>query len=268
MVLTTTGHIALAKSVMDQTLFLAWGELPSFIYAPVSITANEGAASSGSLVAGDYNYYITSTTPLGESLVSSVTPITVLNSNSSVVLSWGAVTGASGYNIYGRVAGNIFKIGSTTNTNFVDDGSVTSGSAIPSSNTTSATPWTTSPDLPNINHTQLYGEVGRRKILVKKYVLPDENGPYVTTQGRWSESATPTKHVYLYAGFDLADAQDKIIYQFGLFMDTIPATGYENHNYLLPGQISDIGRILSLENVSPIYRNASTREVHEIVMTF
>lgn len=268
MILTDVGHIALAESIMAQDMHLAWGDLPPYLPAPANLNGVAGA--SGVLPASSYTYQVTAINPEGETTPS--TPVTVVTgSNGSAALNWQAVSGATGYNIYGRTSDNLKLIGSTNaaTLTFTDTGVATLGTASPPlTNTTSAGQWTNAPANPKAAHYQLYNELGRRKVLLKKYVNPDDQGEYVTSQGRWSESLVPTKHIFVQVSFDLTDAATNTIYQFGLFLSTVPTPGNENQYYLTPAMIANPGIMLALENTPPIFRNASTREVHEIVMTF
>jgi hypothetical protein len=81
----------------------------------------------------------------GTSLASTQTSETTGNSGSNintVTVNWGAVTGATGYVIYGRTTGAELKIGTVSGnstTTFVDDGSVTPAGALPTSATSNVT---------------------------------------------------------------------------------------------------------------------------------
>lgn len=268
MVLTTSGHIAIASAIKSQTLHLAWGDLPDFLSAP-TVASAVVLTGQGSLQSGLYNYVVTAINNVGETTVSPVCEVTISEGASAVSLTWPSVTGAKGYRVYGRTPNSTYYlISEVTTTTFIDLGTSVGTTAAPSANTTSLETWTTTPPTPTTSYTSLCRELGRRKASIVKYVTPDDNGAYLTTQGRWSESSVPTKHIYVYVGFDLNDAVDSTIYQFGLFIGTVAITGYENALYLTPDLISSTGSLLALENVSPIYRNSSTREVHELVMTF
>lgn len=120
----------------------------------------------------------------------------------------------------------------------------------------------------NFNILELINEVGRRQVTFKAYAFEDPSGTIVAQGRTWSLSSTPTRHLYLQYKFDPGDASDKIIYQLGIFMGTVPTVGNENLQYLIPQQIQDFGTILTIENVEPYPRNPSTREMLEIVITF
>ena len=125
-----------------------------------------------------------------------------------------------------------------------------------------------SPEPVNLGQTQLTKEVGRRKVLIKKYVNPSDKGEITAGNGKWTESTTPTRHVYLKVDNDLTDAADSTIYQIGLFTGTKVAPGKEANNWLVPADISDFGTLVLLANVTPIVRNSATRESRQFVISF
>ena len=270
MVLTNSGHTAIATAVHDKDLFLAWGDLPAFIEPPANFHGVVEENTGGGLNSSTYEYVVTAVNEFGETTPSQVFNMTIANNNSSIVLDWDAVTGVGiTYKVYGRLNGDLRFIASTADLTFKDTGlAISSGAVPPTANTTSASSWGSTPPSPSVSHSKLLREIGRRKVLTKKYVKPDPEGPYVTTQARWSESLVPTRHVYVYVAFDLNDAATSTLYQYGLFIDTTAKPGFENANYLFPDQVEHAGSMLSLENTTPIFRNPSTREIHEIVMTF
>jgi hypothetical protein len=268
MIFTTSGHIAIAEAMYSQQMYLAWGTLPAFLGGPITISATAG--SGGSLTVGNYVYKVTTLNNGGESTPSSSTGATISSSGGTINITWSPVSGATGYNIYGRtVANNYQLIGTTTSTSFLDNGTAALVNINPPvSDGTSASPWTSSVPAPSVGLTGLYQEVGRRLVSLIQYVYPSSTGSYSTTAGRWAVSTVPTNYVYTYVGFDTTDADTNTIYQFGLFIGTAAITGYVNASYLLPGQISNPGTLLALDNVAPIIRNSSTSEIHQIVMTF
>lgn len=266
MILTETGHTAIASAIKNQSLYLAWGDLGDYLPAP-TVAAVPGT-TGGQLPANTYAYKVTAVNGGGETVGSATATVTTSTPTSVASLSWAPVAGAIAYRVYGR-SGVLGYLDTVKGTSWTDDGSRSPTSKEPpTTNTTSAPAWDDNPPTPLTSQTGLYHEVGRRKASLVKYVVPDPEGPYSTTQGRWSESPEPTKYIYIYVGFDLTDASSSIIRQFGLYVGTKPSTGNENAQYLTPGQIADPGSLLSLQNVTPIYRNSSSREVHELVATF
>jgi hypothetical protein len=270
MVLTNSGHVAIAEAMYNSPMYLAWGDLPPFLGPVSGVTVTQtsgGALTNGSI----YTYKVTAYTVAGETNGSSSTLTTMSSSGYGNTITWASVSGALGYNIYGRtVSDNYLYLGTTINLSFFDDGSSSVNPLItcPISDTTSISPWTTSVPLPIVTPTGLCRELGRRQVQVVQYVIPNATGEYITPQGQWSQVNYPTQYIYTYVGFALTDAPSSTIYQFGLFLNTVPAPDYTNAQYITSGQISSPGTLLALENISPIYRNSSSREIHELVMTF
>jgi hypothetical protein len=86
------------------------------------------STTTGTLAAGTYNYKVTAKTAFGETPASNWASHT-LGATGGVVVNWTAVSGATGYNVYGRSwnqGGSGFKyIGTSATTSFTDSGSVT-----------------------------------------------------------------------------------------------------------------------------------------------
>lgn len=114
----------------------SYGNNTSISIATASISAPTGLAGnaqlgSGSMAAANYSYQIASLNKIGESLVSN--PVTVLLAGTSqpiasITLTWNAVAGAVGYNIYGRVTGGSYGLLKTVGAavaTFVDTGVIT-----------------------------------------------------------------------------------------------------------------------------------------------
>ena len=95
------------------------------------------AITGGSLAAGDYAYRVSAYDANGETIACAAATITVPSgtSTNTVMLSWDAVSGATGYKVYGRTAGSTLLIATVTTNTYTDNGSVTPSGALP---TTSA----------------------------------------------------------------------------------------------------------------------------------
>ena len=105
----------------------------STIATPVNAAFTAGA---GTLAIGTYYYRVTAINANGETLPSTETSL-ALAAIGGVNVNWGAVTGATGYKIYGRSTGAellIATVGAVTT--YLDDGSITPAGAMPTSNTT------------------------------------------------------------------------------------------------------------------------------------
>lgn len=89
--------------------------------------------TGGTLGAGTYSYSITAFNSIGETLASSSVVTTfVSGTTNSVIVSWAAVAGASGYKVYGRTAGAegvLTVVGATTYSYTDTNVAVPSGSA-------------------------------------------------------------------------------------------------------------------------------------------
>jgi hypothetical protein len=63
------------------------------------------ATAGGALTAGTYKYYVTAINALGETSVSNEVTVTTSAGNLTAGLTWGAVTGATGYKVYRTASG-------------------------------------------------------------------------------------------------------------------------------------------------------------------
>lgn len=113
--------------------------------APVIASATPSTGGSGNnLAAGTYKYIVTSTNAVGESLGSSESSSAVLSATGKVTVTWSAVTGATGYNVYGRASGTetlLVRLGNVTS--YVDNGAYTpDGVTVPPVSDTSGSVYT------------------------------------------------------------------------------------------------------------------------------
>lgn len=98
----------------------------------------------GTAAGGENVYYapgnVTTYTDTGAASTAGSPPAsnTATTNTNTVTVNWGAVTGATGYKIYGRTSGGHLFIATVGNvTAYIDTGSVTPAGALPASNTTS-----------------------------------------------------------------------------------------------------------------------------------
>lgn len=110
----------------------------SGVARPVVAAAPQEAG--GTLAADTYEYVVTAITATGETLPSNVASATIVGATGSVDLTWAAVTGATGYNVYGRQAGSLGFIGTTALLTFTDTGAVAPGAAPPTEDTSGTAP--------------------------------------------------------------------------------------------------------------------------------
>jgi hypothetical protein len=115
---------------------------------PPSAPTLSTATTGGSLAASTtYTYEITALSGSNETTPSTSTSITTgsTTATNTVTATWTAVPGATGYNIYGRVAGSLGLIGTTTSLTFTDTGSASPGVAPPATNDTGLAPPASAP---------------------------------------------------------------------------------------------------------------------------
>lgn len=110
---------------------------------PDPVNAAFTASTIGGLTpSGTYYYRVSAINAVGETLASAETSITLTAAQNAVNVNWGAVTGATGYRIYGNTTGGellMAAVGAVTT--WLDDGSITPAGALPGANTTAlATP--------------------------------------------------------------------------------------------------------------------------------
>ena len=102
------------------------------------------ATTGGTLAAATYFYRVSALNANGETLASTETSQVTSGTTSTVTVNWGAVTGATGYKVYGRTTGAellIATVGAVTT--YIDTGAVSPAGALPAANTTADTPtWT------------------------------------------------------------------------------------------------------------------------------
>jgi hypothetical protein len=110
-------------SVIDGTQTLA---------APGAPTGT-GSTTGGTLAATTYYYKLTALTSKGETTAGTQSAgTTTTGTTSSVALTWTAITGATGYNIYrGTVSGTVFLLGTVATNAFTDTGALTPDAEVP-----------------------------------------------------------------------------------------------------------------------------------------
>jgi hypothetical protein len=110
------------------------------ILPPNPPTVNPATSAGGALSAGTYNYSVSAVGTQGETFASpSTTLILGSGAANSAVISWPVVPGAVSYNVYGRLASNLFLLGNvpagtnitpSTTYSFTDLGTITSGAGL------------------------------------------------------------------------------------------------------------------------------------------
>lgn len=129
--------------------------------------------------------------------------------------------------------------------------------------------WTVNPPTETGLETGLRAEIARRALSQLSYVTPDPIGAILVSNGSFTVSATPTRHLYMRADFGYDEAIGASIREVGLFMGSVMVAGLPaGQKYFLPAQVADPGRMIMLKNYPVIYRFPDNRERFEFVMTF
>lgn len=129
--------------------------------------------------------------------------------------------------------------------------------------------WDTVPQAENITDTALVNEIGRRKVAYVAFCEPDAAGEIIVPTGRFKETATPTKHLYMRFAFDYTDAPAATIRELGVFVGTqVSAALPVGQMYFVPSEVTNAGLLLLLEHVQKFDRSASVRQTFEFVVTF
>ena len=129
-----------------------------------------------------------------------------------------------------------------------------------------------------IHKTALDHEVGRRLVTFVGFVTPDEAGDITIPIGRQSDGTvevarylsclTPTPYLYMRVNFDYDDANDQIIREVGIFMDTrVKAELPPGQRYFLPADLTDPGQLLAIQRLDPVIkRSPAVRQTFEFVL--
>lgn len=114
------------------------------------------ATTGGTLAAGTYSYRVAAKNAFGSTLASTATTQATTGATSTVTVNWGAVSGATGYDVFGRIGGSELLIASVgAVTTYTDTGAITPAGALPTSNTTG-----TNTNTLTVNWTAVAGATG------------------------------------------------------------------------------------------------------------
>lgn len=126
------------KVIRGKISGLQYKDNTNSLSAPVA-NAPSTATTGGTLAAGTYYYVVTAINSVGETIKSNEVSIATTGATSTVTVTWGVVTGATGYKIYrGTSAGNenvYYSVGAVTT--FTDTNGASTAGTPPTSNTTS-----------------------------------------------------------------------------------------------------------------------------------
>lgn len=129
--------------------------------------------------------------------------------------------------------------------------------------------WDTTPVPESITSSALLAEIGRRSATYVQYCEPDEAGAIIVPTGRFTETATPTKHLYMRFAFDFTDAPTSTIRELAVFVGTQVVAGLPpGQMYFIPAEVTDPGVLLVIEHIQKFERSASVRQTFEFVVTF
>lgn len=108
-----------------------------FTLTPPSALTAAPSTTGGTFAAGTYFWVVTAVNANGETIKSNEVQAVLTGSTSSVALTWNAVDGATGYNVYrGTSTTNENKLITTATTNtYTDTGSAGTTATLPTSNT-------------------------------------------------------------------------------------------------------------------------------------
>lgn len=134
------GGIALNGAALNQPVTVQVEGDVTLEKTPLTTPVNSAfttETTGGTLAAGTYYYRVSAINAAGETLASLETSQVTTGTTSTVTVNWGAVSGATGYKVFGRTAGAellIATVGSVTT--YTDTGSATPAGALPTVNTT------------------------------------------------------------------------------------------------------------------------------------
>ncbi len=111
--------------------------------ATPTISSVTTATTGGTLAAGTFGYRVAANGTTGTTLPSAEVTVVTTGSTSANTINWGAVSGAASYNVYGRTSGGELLLASgVAGTSYVDTGASVPAGALPTTNTTTAAPYT------------------------------------------------------------------------------------------------------------------------------
>ena len=112
--------------------------------------------------------------------------------------------------------------------------------------------WGSVPDPPDYQATGLINEIGRKKLTQAFFVNEDDNGDILMPGGRcYSQSATPTRHLFIRFMFNYGEGVNTLIREVGIFINTQVKAGLPvTQTFFTPDQLADKGTLLMLENIN------------------
>lgn len=128
--------------------------------------------------------------------------------------------------------------------------------------------WDATPEAPDMGATSLVDGFCWRESSVIMFCTPDAVGDLITPSGRYSESATPTRHLFMRFEFDYGDGVGEAVREAGIFLGakkltSVPAA----QKYLLPADMESTGTLLLLDRFTKVQPSPTFRPVFEFVIT-
>lgn len=227
--LTSSGRTALAISIKDRPIHLAWGNGQTWWDSNQAETPTFAADNTLSLTYGN---------------VSNV-----------------EVTSLDGVTTYATPADFTIDAASGVITR------VTTG-AIPSEGQVSVEYFAGRP-VESATSSALVSEVGRRIATQVDFCTPNSaSGAIVVPTGRFDTTTTPTNNLYMRFVYDFADAAGEVIREQAVYIDTVTdATLPTGQQYFDDTDVTTQGTLLVVQHSPAITRLSSTRETFEFVIT-
>lgn len=121
---------------------------------------------------------------------------------------------------------------------------------------------------PSTTDTELVNFLGLHKVEQVDFITPDENGTIISSEGeRWSVSVNPTPYLYLKATCGYLDETDQIIREVGVYANpTISGSPPPEQTYFPDSELTDVGEIINIENISPIARSVTTAATFKTIL--
>lgn len=129
-----------------------------------------------------------------------------------------------------------------------------------------------------VDATGLVREVGRRVVSSVGFVEPDEAGGIVipvsvkpdgsVEEARYRQVDHPTPYLYVRVNYDFNDANNAVIREMGVVMDTTVKEALpQGQQYFVPSDLQDTGMLLAAQIIQPpINRSPSVRQTIEFVL--
>lgn len=111
--------------------------------------------------------------------------------------------------------------------------------------------WGSVPDPPDYDATGLINEIGRKKLTQAFFVNEDDNGEIEMPGGRhYSQSAIPTRHLFVRFLFGYGEGVNATIREVGIFINSTTKSGLPaTQTFFTPDQIQEQGSLLLLEHI-------------------